>query len=220
MKREGDVLKPVRLISIGLTNHPNIPGDAIANQEIIAADGGIIPVAIGTNSGEMSAEEGERKKSRRGRKSREKVAAKNEPDPTEWDRQILRGVNRLLKQLLAVDLNQPLGEIESRLMAIIEQAHLWRNNGEALKNSNGELTSESERFYRIACEKERSVKELTEQFRNEKDRSGEHFVNFAVSRGLILPNESTEWKEKYGGAKSNGPPPISAARPNQKDFDQ
>ncbi|MDR2420344.1 MAG: phage protease [Puniceicoccales bacterium] len=29
--------KPIRLLSVGLTNHPNIPGDAIANQEITIA---------------------------------------------------------------------------------------------------------------------------------------------------------------------------------------
>lgn len=197
MKWEGDVLKPVRLISVGLTNHPNILGDAIANQEVIADDGGIIPVAIATNSGEMPEEEGEKKKGRRRRKSPEKTATENEADPTERDSQVLLGVNRLLKQLFAVDLNQPIGEIESRLVAIAEQARLWRDHGEVLENSNGELASESERFYRIACEKERQVKELAEQLRSEKDRSGEHFVSFAVSRGLILPNESTEWKEKY-----------------------
>jgi hypothetical protein len=195
MKREGDVLIPIRLISVGLTNHPNIPGDAIANQEIMAEDLETIPAAV--NAGEMPAGEGEPKKSKRGRKSREKVAADSDADHTEWDPQLLQDVNRLLAQLFSVDFKNSIGEIESQLMATVEQARLWCDSGETLKNNNEELISESERFYRIACEKERQVKELAEQLKGEKDRSGEHFVSFAISRGLILPNESTEWKEKY-----------------------
>jgi hypothetical protein len=197
MKLEGDVLKPVRLISVGLTNHPNILGDAIANQEVIADDGEVVPLAIATNSGEVLAEEGEKKKNKRGRKSREKIAAENEADLAKYDPQLLQRMNHLLKQLFAVDLSQSIDKIERQLMTIGEQARSWRDHGEVLESSNEELASESERFYRIACEKEQQVEELREQLRNEKNRSGEHFVNFAVSRGLILPNESTEWKEKY-----------------------
>ncbi|MDR2812388.1 MAG: phage protease [Puniceicoccales bacterium] len=188
MKRENGALIPIRLISVGLTNHPNIPGDAIANQEIIADDRTEIPAAAST--GEIS--DGERKKHRRIRK---KVGTQANPSPL--GPQFLRGVNRLSKQLFSVDLNQSLGEIERQFTAIAEQARQWRDNGETLKSSNGELASESERFYRIACEKERQSKELAEQLEVEKDRSGEHFVNFALSRGLILPNESAEWKGKY-----------------------
>jgi hypothetical protein len=135
------------------------------------------------------------KKDRRKRKTRGKVD--DEIVLAEWDPQFLQDVNHLLARIFSVDTTKPIDEIETQLMAVAEQARLWRDNGEILKNNNGELASESERFYRIACEKERQVKELTEQLQGEKDRSGEHFVNFAVSRGLILPNESTEWKEKY-----------------------
>ncbi len=35
--------EPVRLLSIGLTNHPNIPGEAIANQQAAATGGDILP---------------------------------------------------------------------------------------------------------------------------------------------------------------------------------
>lgn len=35
---DGDVFEPVRLISIGLTNQPNIPGEAIANEEKVVME--------------------------------------------------------------------------------------------------------------------------------------------------------------------------------------
>jgi hypothetical protein len=196
MKSEGGALIPIRLISVGLTNHPNILGDAIANQEIIVGDREWAeePSAAAAMAKD-GAPEMEGKGRKRIRKSREKVATQNATDPR--DSQLLQRVDHLLMQLFSVDLGQSIGEIEGRLTAVAEQARLWREEGETLRDSNGELTSESERFYRIACEKERQVKALTEQLGIEKDRSGEHFVNFAVSRGLILPNESMEWKEKY-----------------------
>jgi hypothetical protein len=199
MKREGDVLVPIRLISVGLTNHPNIPGDAIVNQAV--DDRETVAVTVVEDCGEISGEGRKRKGNKKTVKPPEKTGS--EVTPADWDSQFLQRINRLLKQLFAVDWDKPIGEIEGQLTAIAEQARLWRDHGENLKNSNGELASESERFYKIACEKEQQVKELEEQIRGEKDRSGEHFVNFAIGRGLILPNESTEWKEKYS-ADPNG----------------
>ncbi|MDR1366366.1 MAG: phage protease [Puniceicoccales bacterium] len=195
MKRESDVLIPIRLISVGLTNHPNIPGDAIANQKMVTNNLKVIPVAIATNCDRASKEEKEKKKNRRIKKNRNTM--ESAADSSEWDPEFLRDINYLLAQLFAVDFNHSIGEIEKQFVTTVEQARLWREEGKILKNNNGELASESERFYKIACEKERQVKELAEQLKDEKNRSGEHFVNFAISRGFILPNESAEWKEKY-----------------------
>ncbi|MDR1906607.1 MAG: hypothetical protein LBQ03_00030 [Puniceicoccales bacterium] len=200
MKRESNVLIPFRLISVGLTNYPNIPGDAIANQETIPDDPEIpeaIPVGATTSCDEMSGGERVRKKDKGIRKNRKKIETQNVADASERDPQLLQQIGGLLTRLFAVDLGKPAEEIEGRLKAVAEQARSWREEGETLKSSNGELASESERFYRIACEKERQVKELSEQLQCAKNLSGEYFVNSAVNRGLILPNESVEWKEKY-----------------------
>ncbi|MDR0418069.1 MAG: phage protease [Puniceicoccales bacterium] len=200
MKRKSDVLIPIRLISVGLTNHPNIPGDTIANQRTDNLKA--IPIAIATNCDatncdKTSKKENEKKRSRKIRKNRDTIEWKSVAIPSEWDPQILQDVNHLLVQLFAIDFNHSIDEIEKQLVMAAEQARLWREEGEILKNNNEKLASESERFYKIACEEERRVKELMEQLKDEKNRSGEHFVNFAISRGFILPNESAEWKEKY-----------------------
>jgi hypothetical protein len=116
--------------------------------------------------------------------------------PKEYS-QILQQINDLLGELFSVNLGQTFEEIRAALTLIAEQARLWREEGEVLKSGNRELLSESERFYKIACEKEEQVKALGEQLEREKNLSGEHFINFALNRGLILPNESAQWKEKY-----------------------
>jgi hypothetical protein len=56
MKRENDALIPIRLISAGLPNRPNIPGDGIAHQKNVSDDRAQIPV--GASMGEISGREG------------------------------------------------------------------------------------------------------------------------------------------------------------------
>ncbi|MDR2201121.1 MAG: phage protease [Puniceicoccales bacterium] len=189
MKYEDGVLVPIRLISVGLTNHPNIPGDAIANQR--DSDGEEI---IETHS--LQPKENIKTEDVEGEKILPE-SPENPKDSPENHTQLFRQIRGLLMELFSINLEQPFGEIKAALTVISEQARLWREEGEALKNGNKELLSESERFYKIACEKEEQMKMLSEQLEKEKVLSGEHFINFAIDRGLILPNESAQWKEKY-----------------------
>jgi hypothetical protein len=209
MKREGHLLIPIRLISVGLTNNPNILGDAIANQSVPGdpvADSddfvGREGVAAGRRSPQAVAEGeeavdqmAERRKNKRSRKAAQ--AAEREGDQGTERNSLQWRINDLLARLFGVDFTQTWEEIEENLVAKAECARLWCEEGESLKNSNRDLLSESERFYKVACEKELQVQQLGEQLNAAKDLSGEHFVNFAINRGLILPNEAGTWKEKY-----------------------
>jgi hypothetical protein len=190
MKREGNFLVPIRLISVGLTNHPNIPGDAIANQELDAHPSKNIP----SDGGEKIIPE-EIKKSKKSKKN-SSVALDLENKDRDYGK-FFEQVIDLMAKLFSVDLKKSIDEIESELSMIADQALCWREKGRELRDGNRALLLESERFYKIACEKEQQVGELSKQLENEKNRSGEHFINFALNRGLILPNESLEWKEKY-----------------------
>lgn len=132
MKREGDVLVPIRLISVGLTNHPNIPGEAIAN-------------------------------------------AQEEPEVA----------TKSLEKTLGISLQEP--DWPEKIVQSVE----------ALQEANQDLQAESDRFYKLACEQEAKIKELTAALMEAKIASGEHFVKFALERGLILPDEVDAWKERY-----------------------
>ncbi|MDR1434897.1 MAG: phage protease [Puniceicoccales bacterium] len=190
MKRSGNFLVPIRLISVGLTNHPNILGDAIANQAVNARlSENILP-----DDGEKTISE-EIKKNKKSKKN-----TSDDPDLKNKNRdcpKIFEQIIDLMAKLFSVDLKKSIDEIESELSMIADQALCWREKGRDLRDDNEALLAESERFYKIACEKERQVGELSRQLENEKNRSGEHFINFAINRGLILPNESVEWREKY-----------------------
>jgi hypothetical protein len=51
MKREADLLIPFRLISLGIGSHHNLPGDAIANEEITSGDPDVLErIAIATST--------------------------------------------------------------------------------------------------------------------------------------------------------------------------
>jgi hypothetical protein len=193
MKQENDVLIPIRLISVGLTNHPNIPGDTIANQEIIEHETNTPKETIPADHEVI------RKIPTKRSRPKKKVSKDNNTQPnTDLSKSpLLEQVDHLLMRLFAVNFSQTFDEIEKTLTSVAKQAHSWREEGKNLKTIHQELLSESEGFYKIACAKEQQVQELTEELKNEKNRSGEHFVNFAINRGLILPSESTKWKEKY-----------------------
>jgi hypothetical protein len=234
MKQEGDVLVPVRLISVGLTNNPNILGDAIANQKNIivkkkntttrrknfgtavseevlvsaniSSDAGASPMGTVINrkntaaaqknpnataeNEEIDGSVTQKKKS----KQIKKIIPQSQQNENSFPQQRL---NNLLTLLFDVDFTKTWEEIEEILTQKASYAQLWAEKGELLKNNNLDLLSESERFYKIACEKELQVQNLIEQLNIAKNLSGEHFVNFAVNRGLILPNEASAWKEKY-----------------------
>ncbi|MDR0590770.1 MAG: phage protease [Puniceicoccales bacterium] len=246
MKQEGGVLVPVRLISVGLTNNPNILGDAIANQknttvtpkninsrrgnaitergnsnaaaaaEALAganiSDDAIVsqtdtvadptnPATLSKNPSasaeneEVNAQITEKKKGKYPKKLTPKIK-QNETQQNE-NFPLQQQLNNLLMSLFDVDFTKTWEEIETLLTTKANHARLWIEEGESLKNNNLDLLSESERFYKIACEKELQVQNLSEQLNITKNLSGEHFVNFAINRGLILPNEANAWKEKY-----------------------
>ena len=147
MKRQGDVLIPVRLISVGMTNNPNIPGEAIANQSI------------------------------------EPEQKENFSDCEEWV--------RFLREHFQIDL------LDANWRENLQKGALHFESIEELKNTNNELRTESDRFYKLACEQEQKIKELTEKLTDMRIRLGESFMNFALKKGMILPNEAELWKEKY-----------------------
>jgi hypothetical protein len=83
-------------------------------------------------------------------------------------------LNNLLTLLFDVDFTKTWEEIEEILTQKAFYAQLWAEKGELLKNNNLNLLSESERFYKIACEKELQVQNLIEQLNIAKNLSGEH----------------------------------------------
>jgi hypothetical protein len=174
-------------------NSDNLFGEAVANRENMPT-GRKNPGAIAEN-GENDGEVAGKKKGSRARKMVPKV--EQQSNSAGEDLPLQQRVNDLLARLFGVDFTKTWEEIEKILIATAEYTRLWCEEGEVLKNSNRDLLSESERFYRIACEKELQVQELGEQLAAAKNLSGDHFVNFAINRGLILPNEADAWKEKY-----------------------
>ncbi|MDE6576223.1 MAG: phage protease [Opitutales bacterium] len=144
-KRENGFLTPIRLISVGLTNNPNIPGEAIANQETQVCPEEMEDIEL--------------------QAFLEKTLNIRFQDP-DWKEQIV--------------------QLGAHAEAI-----------EALKEANKDLQSESDRFYKLACEQEQKIKELTAALVDAKIASGERFAKFALNRGLIQSTEVDEWKERY-----------------------
>ena len=152
MKCHDGQLIPIRLISVGLTNNPNIPGEAIANQASPAET--------------------------------QKLPAEDNSET--WAKYI--------EEYLGVDLLSP--DWQEKIQQLAEKLQQC-DSIEELKTTNSELQSESDRFYKLACEQEQKIKDLTAQLMDARILSGENFVNFALKKGTILPNEADTWKEKY-----------------------
>lgn len=169
MKREGPYLVPIRLVSVGLTNNPNIPGEAIANQTLT------LPCKTDV--------------------SEEAVFSKRQDELT---------LSGLVQRYLELDVTQPLEVLEKAFIQYVEkvkqqQQELTGKTAELnkLQQQHEALSRDSERFYKTACEQEERIKQLTAQLMEQKVLSGEHFIKFALTRGLIAPGESDTWKERY-----------------------
>lgn len=153
---EKNVFIPVQLLSIGLTNNPNILGDTIANQRL---------------------------------NDRE-----NEADASDYDGQ---GYFQKILSILKIEPQMNLQEIEEYLMKIMESSQKWESDGQDLLQLNDELRDESERFYKIACEREQLVQELQHKLSVEQKLSSESFIEYAITRGFIKADEAGLWREKF-----------------------
>ncbi len=163
---DADVYEPVRLISIGLTNQPNIPGEAIAN-EIRPLDDD--EVTSGGGSGE------------------DETNDYRDQEPTE-----VRPVEALdVLELIGVD---PEGDWQAACRELVANAQRWEEEGAALAETNEELSAENERFYRIANESEKSRTQTREDFANERRARISLLIDHALLRGRILPHERETWE--------------------------
>lgn len=163
---EADIYEPVRLISIGLTNQPNIPGETIANE--LRPHPSVEPT--GTDDDERPDETEDRE----------------DPAPE------ARPVEALdVLELLGVD---PEGDWREACRELAANARRWQKEGAELADTNAELSAENERFYRIANESERTRTHSQEAFANERRARISLLLDHALLRGRILPHERETWE--------------------------
>jgi phage I-like protein len=163
---EADIYEPVRLISIGLTNQPNIPGEAIANE--LRSATGVKPTVTQNDVLPDSAEDRE--------------GASPE----------LRAVEALdVLELLGVD---PEGDWREACRELAANARRWKKEGAELADTNAELSAENERFYRIANESEKTRSRAEDSFANERRARIGLLLDHALLRGRILPHERESWE--------------------------
>lgn len=205
MKREGSYLIPIRLVSVGLTNNPNIPGEAIANQTLTLPCKADISEEVIFNK----ADENDKHKydAVSGKAEHFKNDRNFRNEDTE-DQQVKRQgeltLSDLVQRYLGFDTTQPLEDLEKAFIQYLEKVKQQQQGLtekitelDKLQQQYETLSRDSERFYKTACEQEECIKQLTEQLMDQKVLSGEHFIKFALTRGLIAPGESDTWKERY-----------------------
>ncbi|MDR2807193.1 MAG: phage protease [Puniceicoccales bacterium] len=204
MKPQGNAFIPIRLLSVGLTNDPNIPGDPITppisffDQNATKISPQSLVDNIDATSDEIHDLMQDLKVTTKSAENKiSKDISQNDEERTNLNQLSLHQINDLFMRLFSVNLNQPFNEIEKILTLFTKHAYAWRDENETLKKDHQKLVEDSERFCKIAYERELEINALKDQLNGEKHTSGEHFVNFAIHRGLILPNESSAWKEKY-----------------------
>ncbi|MDR0728424.1 MAG: hypothetical protein LBF21_02350 [Puniceicoccales bacterium] len=187
--------KPVRLLSIGLTNYPNIPGDAIANQGVNRAEAPAPAIREETSQEKVFQEEDIREKTSLSREkdlreeaSREKASEIPPNPPASADDTPREGME-----------NTPREGTEGTLKEGMEDAPKERTEDAPGKDTEDMPKEETENALRK--ETEDAPKERTEDM-PKKDTGAsaelEHFLAQGLSGGHILPNECAIWAHRYG----------------------
>ena len=163
---DGDTYEPVRLISIGLTNQPNIPGEAIANE---------------SKTGNVSASQ---------RQLSEPETQTDEAEDSSSNAEAVEALDVL--ELIGVD---PEGDWQAACRALAANARRWEAEGSELAQNTEELSAENERFYRIASESEKAREKAQSNFANERRARIDLLLDHALLRGRILPHEREAWQQ-------------------------
>ena len=186
------VYEPIRLISIGLTNHPNIPGEAVANHS---------PAPVtSTRSTPILPESQNQKSANASVISTSSLAAPNSTSatsssPRETTRPKLETQNSkpetLLPRLLeTLDLD-PAAPPETLLA-----------NAENLANAARDTRDsqlEAARFYRLCNDAQAEVRAANHRADEERAARVELHLDLAELRGQIPPGERSSWRDCLQG---------------------
>lgn len=180
--------QPVQLLSIGLTNQPNILNKTI-QESLEVADDNVIINTTKCNSDDS-----------------ENIISESdnlENKITEIQIQTLKHKEQILytiEQKLGIDTSDNFiseKSIFEKLDQLLNDAKHWNEEGISLAQIHQDTQKEVDRFYKLSCVQQEKIERLAAEIQLLKEKEEELFFENAISKGYISPADVDEWKDKY-----------------------
>ena len=179
--------QPIQLLSIGLTNQPNILNKTI--KESLESSEDII------NEKNSNAIDTQYQQSEDSETIEDKITA-IQLQTLKHKEQILYSI----EQKLGIDTSEVFDAekyIFEKLDKLLSDAKHWNEEGISLSQINQDTQKEVDRFYKLSCVQREKIEQLSAEVENLKIKEEECFFENAIAKGYISPAELEIWRQKY-----------------------